>query len=438
MKQNPSTNALPGVQPSVSLAEFIGLRSTRICEIQRDRDGWVITVEQPRPNLICPDCGRLPRIKERPVIRLIDRPAFDRPVVILWRKYRLACSNAGCSVHSWTVHDPRIASTRSSLTARCARWVTREVGKGRSIAELAAELRCGWSVVEEAMRIYGQALLDADRRRVGVCEAIGLDETLFVRRGHKKIREYCTTIADVRSGKVIDVVKSRDFVDVAGWINKQSDDWKRAVRFGTLDMSSTYRAIFREMLGHVTRVADPYHVVQLANRALDEIRRRVQNETFGHRGRKNDPLYKIRKLLLSAKERLDEVATQRLEAQMTLGDPDGEVALGYLAKERLRDFYKLTTDEARELFDTIISECSKRSMPSELQKLSRSLTNWREEITNWHEARVSNGPTEALNNLIKRVKRAGFGFRNFENYRIRILLYAGRPDWRILNSIVVP
>jgi transposase len=50
---------------------------------------------------------------------------------------------------------------------------------------------------------------------------------------------------------------------------------------------------------------------------------------------------------------------------------------------------------------------------------------------------VSNGPTEALNNLIKRIKRIGFGFRNFENYRIRALLYAGKPNWRVLRSIVV-
>ncbi len=45
--------------------------------------------------------------------------------------------------------------------------------------------------------------------------------------------------------------------------------------------------------------------------------------------------------------------------------------------------------------------------------------------------------TEALNNLIKRIKRVGFGFRNFENYRIRALLYAGKPNWRVLGSIVV-
>ena len=49
-------------------------------------------------------------------------------------------------------------------------------------------------------------------------------------------------------------------------------------------------------------------------------------------------------------------------------------------------------------------------------------------------ARVSNGPTEALNSLVKRI---GFGYRNFENYRMRALLYAGRPNCRVLGSIVV-
>ena len=66
-----------------------------------------------------------------------------------------------------------------------------------------------------------------------------------------------------------------------------------------------------------------------------------------------------------------------------------------------------------------------------------AIKHWFDKITNYHLARVSNGPTEALNNLIKRIKRIGFGFRNFENYRIRALLYAGKPNWRVLGSIVV-
>ncbi len=57
-------------------------------------------------------------------------------------------------------------------------------------------------------------------------------------------------------------------------------------------------------------------------------------------------------------------------------------------------------------------------------------------IRNGTLAKISNGPTEALNNLIKRVRRTGYGFRNFHNYRIRPLLYAGTPNWRPRLHIV--
>ena len=74
-------------------------------------------------------------------------------------------------------------------------------------------------------------------------------------------------------------------------------------------------------------------------------------------------------------------------------------------------------------------------MPLEVRSLGRTMARWFDEITSWHKAFVSNGPTEAVNNLIKRIKRIGFGFRCFAHYRIRVLLYAGRPDWSLLPTI---
>ena len=68
-------------------------------------------------------------------------------------------------------------------------------------------------------------------------------------------------------------------------------------------------------------------------------------------------------------------------------------------------------------------------------RLGRTIARWANQIVAWHRSRVSNGPTEAVNNLIKRVKRIAFGFRNFANYRIRSLLYAGRPNWALLATI---
>ena len=70
-----------------------------------------------------------------------------------------------------------------------------------------------------------------------------------------------------------------------------------------------------------------------------------------------------------------------------------------------------------------------------MRRLGRTLLRRRHQIAAWHQAQVSNGPTEAANNLIKRIKRVAFGFSRFRNYRIRTLLYAGRPNWSLLATI---
>ncbi len=185
-------------------------------------------------------------------------------------------------------------------------------------------------------------------------------------------------------------------------------------------------------------MVDPFHVISLANRCLDAVRRRVQTEQTGHRGRRDDPLYRARRVLLVGEEKLDAAGSERLASLLALGDPNAEVAIAYRVKERVRDFYRSADpDEARAILKELEEHCRRRTMPPEIQKLGRTIGAWFDKIANFHLARVSNGPTEALNNLIKRIKRIGFGFRNFENYRIRALLYAGKPNWRVLGSIVV-
>jgi transposase len=79
------------------------------------------------------------------------------------------------------------------------------------------------------------------------------------------------------------------------------------------------------MLPHATQVADPFHVHQLANRALDECRRRVQNETCGHRGHRDDPLYRARRRLTIARERLSGEQHDRVLGLLRAGDPRQEV-----------------------------------------------------------------------------------------------------------------
>ncbi|MGH9021853.1 MAG: transposase [Acidimicrobiia bacterium] len=90
---------------------------------------------------------------------------------------------------------------------------------------------------------------------------------------------------------------------------------------------------------------------------------------------------------------------------------------------------------AAEFVDQLGVDLQDPSCPPEVNSLGRTIVRWHEEIANWHKASVSNGPTEAVNNLIKRIKRIGFGFRRFAHYRIRALLYAGKPNWALLPTV---
>jgi transposase len=92
-------------------------------------------------------------------------------------------------------------------------------------------------------------------------------------------------------------------------------------------------------LGHATVVVDHFHAIRLANTMVDQTRRRVQQSTLGRRGRKHDPLYRIRKLLLTAAEQLTSRGRARLRAGLTAGDPAGEVAAAWQGKELLRAVY---------------------------------------------------------------------------------------------------
>ena len=394
-----------------------------------------IETRDPRPS--CPRCAGVVVIKDRPVVELVDLPCFGRPTRLVWRKRRWSCPNSACAMGSWTEDVPAIAASRLVMTDRAGRWVTEQVGRyGRTVNEVAGELGCDWHTVNDTVIAYGIALVDDDPDRIGSVTALGLDETLFVRIGPRHRQAWSTSIVDVRAGKLLDVVPGRSAVEPCRWLEARGDAWLANIEYATLDLSGPYRLVFDTMLPAAVQVADPFHVVKLANHKLDECRRRVQNETCGHRGRKDDPLYRCRRLLTKADERLDEHGRTKLLGLLAAGDPHGEVRAAWHAKEVVRSIYDHhDPDLAVEFVDRLGRDLQDKSCPLEVRSLGRTLIRWKDQIAAWHRAHVSNGPTEAANNLIKRVKRVAFGFTRFRNYRVRVLLYAGKPNWDLLATI---
>lgn len=425
------------VDPTRICELLVGLGDVIVLGADDDPGGPVrVHVQTTSERPACPGCGGHVWAKDQRPVELVDLAAFGRPARLVWHKYRWSCPTASCRVGSFTETAEWIAAARLVMTDRAGRWVTEQVGRWkRSVNELAVELDCDWHTINDAVIAYGTPLVEHPDR-IGDVEALGLDETLFARLGRWRTQHWSTSVVDVGRGQLLDVVPGRSSAGACEWLAARDQAWLDAIDWAVLDLSGPWRLAFTTMLPDATQVADPFHLVKLANTRLDEVRRRVQHETLGHRGHKNDPLYRSRRLLNKASERLDDKGVDKLRGLLDAGDPHGEVRLAWHAKEVVRSIYEHhDPDLALEFVTQLGTDLQDQSCPPEIRQLGRTITKWRTQIAAWHQAHVSNGPTEAANNLIKVVKRIAFGFTSFRNYRIRTLLHAGRPDWDLLATI---
>ncbi len=227
---------------------------------------------------------------------------------------------------------------------------------------------------------------------------------------------------------MLDIVPGRDAERPIAWLLAQPEAWRDNIDWGVLDLSGAYRRAFDVALPHAGQVADPFHVVRFASTRCDGAPRTTRSAS-GAQGR---PAVSGAAATHSAHERLSERGEAKLRGLLAAGDPHGEVRLAWHAKETLRGLYDIDCPQLAATYATeLVDDLADADCPPELRRLGRTLARWHTQIVNWHH--VSNGPTEAINNLIKRVKRAAFGFRRFAHYRIRALLYAGKPNWTLLN-----
>ena len=408
----------------IGLAErMLGLPGVKVLDVEERDAEVVIHIESTRTKAYCSSCRRRAQGHDRVEVHVRDQHCFGRAARLVIRKRRWRCRTSGCVRKTWTERIDGIAP-RQVLTVRAGAEVCRQVGQlCRSVLSVADEYGVAWDTAWAAVRYHGTPLVD-DGRRVGKVRALGVDEHAWLAAKRNHPTRYATALVDLDRRHVIDVFDGKSAQKLRRWCACRSGRWRQAVKVVALDLTDTYRNGLSPHLAHATRVADPFHVTRVANRTVDQVRRRVQNQTLGHRGRKHDPLFKIRKLLLKGAERLDDQGTERMLLGLRVGDPDDELLGAWLAKESVRDVY-LTADpdDAAVLLDKAIVACAADAVP-EIRTLGRTLARWREEILNHHRTGASNGPTEGQNFCAKQVKRAGRGFTNFES------LPAARPPLR--------
>ena len=166
--------------------------------------------------------------------------------------------------------------------------------------------------------------------------------------------------------------------------------------------------------------------MKLGLTCVDEVRRRVQQDTLGHRGFAADPLFRTRRPPPPRRPAHPQTAHQDHRSAGGRRDPHGEVAAAWLVAQQLLAAYAHPDRAAgRAAADKAITTAKTCPVP-EINRLGRTLTAWRTEfLARFDQPIVSNGPTECLNLKIKNTKRTARGYRSFANYRLRLLLNHG-------------
>ena len=175
-----------------------------------------------------------------------------------------------------------------------------------------------------------------------------------------------------------------------------------------LDPFRGYATALRTTWPRATRVLDAFHVVRLGLNALDQVRRRAQHDTRGHRGHAGDPLFGIRRLLRRGYEHHSERSWTRMLTGLAAGADGQQVCGAWIAAQELRLVYREPTrDRAERRLLRWFTAVAEHEIP-ELIRLARTFDAWRDELLAYFDTGgVSNGPTEAINGLIKKMKRIG-------------------------------
>ncbi len=289
---------------SPDLTTFCGLDELGLVvvgqQIHADRAVMACRVVESELDRWCRRCGCQGVPRDSVVRPLAHEPLGWRPTTLLVSVVRYRC--AGCG-HVWRQDLTRAAEPRAKLTRRALGWALQAiVCQHLTVARVAEGLAVAWNTANDAVLAEGKRALIADPHRLDGVRVLGVDEHVWrhTRHGDK----YVTVIIDltpIRDGtgpsRLLDMVEGRSKQAFKTWLSERPKAWRDQVEVVAMDGFTGFKTATTEELPEAVAVMDPFHVVRLAGDALDQCRRRVQQDTCGHRGRTGDPLYASRRTL---------------------------------------------------------------------------------------------------------------------------------------------
>ena len=384
----------------------------------------------------CPSCGQSGRLRDHVTRTLTDLPVVGHPTRLHIRLPRFTCGNDACEVTVFRQRIDTVAAPKACTTRRTAGWILGRLACDKMpVSAVATALGLSWDVVNSlALSTVRQMVYDQpghlDRVRV-----LGVDEHKWKHVRGQGDPSFVTVIVDLTPvidgtgpARLLDMVPGRSAAALKGWLGERDQVFRDRVKIVSMDGFAGYHSAAKDVLPQARTVMDPFHVVHLAAEKSTVCRQRVQQVTLGHRGRSGDPLYGIKRVLLTRETLRTDKQNARLEAVFA-----DEEHIDVEVTERVyQDLVAAYADPNRRTGKLAMYKVLNRiksGVPKELAELAqlgRSLWKRRKEILAYFDTGASNGPVEAINGRLEYLRGIALGFRNLEHYILRSLIHSGQ------------
>jgi transposase len=386
------------VRVTTAFNNLLGLPGATVIDVCFSSEAVVVSVRLRRRRRVCAGCGQTGRqleIHGRRVKRWRHLDLGASRCIIESDLRRLRCRTCGVRLEPVPWARPDAAHTRDFEDV--VAWLAQQMAK----TPVAGLLRIGWDTVG---RIVERVIADhLDERRLDGLVAIGVDEISY-RRGQR----YLTSVVDHRAGAIVWCAPGRNAETLQAFFDELGDR-KGSVRAVSIDMAGGYEKAIRENAPGAEVCFDPFHVVRLGQRAVDQVRRDEWNAHERSHTPKGRWIKNTRWSLLKAPDKQSVPQLARL----------GEVALAnralyraFLLKEELRLLYQLDDPQLAPAHLDAWLAWATRSRLAPFIRLARTIRRHRAGILAAIRLGLSNGRLEGLNSRIRLISHRSFGFHS--------------------------
>lgn len=386
------------------IRNLLDLKGVIIKKVRYKKNFVKIHIELPVREQTCPHCkSKTTKIKDYRIQVIKDIPIRFKTTLLSYRKRRYQCKECGKTFYEKSY----FLAKRARKTTRVTEFIVDRLKTKQSMKDIAKDADVSVNTVS---RLLPPLAVSAKK----LPEVLCIDEF----KGNTGYYKYQVSLMDGKTRKPIDIIECRYKSHLFDYFNKFSLEQRKKVKYVVIDLWKAYKDLAKTYFPNAKVVADKFHFTRYTTEAVDIVRKQVQEKL----SRSERKYFKhSRKLLLSKYSNL-KTEKQKEELQYILINYSENLRRVYREKEEL---LQLIQEEDKVKAIEKLNGWIKRNLESDIPSLrncAKTYFNWVEEIRNAIKVPYSNGPMEGYNNKIKALKRVAFGFRNFTNFKARILL----------------